>query len=584
MSSEKRLSYYISKSKKLDEIKFDKKIKLAILSSFTLNGLEETIRVKCAENKIQCLTYLAGYNQYNQEILKEDSTLYHFLPEITFLILDTRSMLTNLFYYPYAISQIQRKEFIQNKVEEIIKLITTFTQKSKSKLIISNLNIPTYSPYGIFEQKIEYGIQEMISDFNKKLSNAIRDESSVYTFDFNGFITKYGETNVFDYRQYFFGDIKISLNYIPYFADEVMSYIKSVLGLNKKCIVLDLDNTLWGGIVGEDEFEGIKLGDDPVGKTFVEFQHQILALHNRGIILAINSKNNFDDAIKVIKEHPNMVLREEHFASLKINWNDKLSNFHEISNELNIGLDSMVFFDDDPVNREYIRRNIPEVLVVDLPTDPSYYASLLPSMNDFNILKITEEDVNRGKMYVQQRQRTELQNKLENFDDFIKQLNMKIRIKHANDYTIPRISQLTLKTNQFNLTTKRYQEEDIRKFSKDKTKMVGCAQVEDKFGDNGITGVYIINKDNPDEWTIDTFLLSCRVIGRGIEDGILYYIIQKAKEAGVKRIKCKFIPTKKNKPAEDFLPNFGFKKEGENWIYSISDHVKKNLELEIIVE
>ena len=319
-----------------------------------------------------------------------------------------------------------------------------------------------YSPYGIFEQKIEYGIQEMINDFNKKLSKAIRDEYSVYIFDFNGFITKYGETNVFDYRQYFFGDIKISLNYIPYFAEEIMSYIKSVLGLNKKCIVLDLDNTLWGGIVGEDGFEGIKLGDDPVGKAYVEFQHQILALHNRGIILAINSKNNFDDAIKVIKEHPNMVLREEHFASLKINWNDKLSNFHEISNELNIGLDSMVFFDDDPVNREYICRNIPEILVVDLPIDPSYYAALLPSMNDFNILKITEEDVNRGKMYLQQRQRTELQNTLENFDDFIKQLNMKIRIKQANDYTIPRISQLTLKTNQFNLTTKRYPEEDIR--------------------------------------------------------------------------------------------------------------------------
>ena len=584
MLEEKKLSEFISLSKKLQVTKFEKKIKVAILGSYTLNGLEETIRVKCAENKIQCSTYVGDYNQYNQEILKNDSMMYKFSPDVTFLILDTRSILGDLFFSPYSVSKKNRKEFIQNKIDEISSLVSTFVNNTKSKLIITNFNVPTYSPHGIYESKIEYGIKKMVIDLNDKLEGKLKDEPSVYVYDFNGFITNHGEKNVFDHKQYFFGDIKISLNYIPYFANELMGYIKSILGLNKRCIVLDLDNTLWGGIVGEDGFEGIKLGDNSIGKAFVEFQKQILALHNRGIVLAINSKNNFEDAIKVIKEHPNMILREEHFGCLKINWKDKLTNFKEISTELNFGLENMVFFDDDPVNRELIRTSIPEVLVVDLPKDPSFFASTLMSINDFHVLKITNEDVKRGQMYVQQRQRSELKTQSNNLDDFLKQLEIKIRMKEADEFTIPRISQLTLKTNQFNLTTKRYQEEDIRNFSKNKNKIIGCAQVEDKFGDNGVTGAYIINKDNADEWTIDTFLLSCRVIGRGIEDGILDYIIKKAKESGVKKISGEFIPTKKNKPAEDFLSKFGFTKENDHWIYQVDNHVKKSLQLEMIIE
>ena len=181
-------------------------------------------------------------------------------------------------------------------------------------------------------------------------------------------------------------------------------------------------------------------------------------------------------------------------------------------------------------------------------------------MNDFQVLKITDEDSTRNKMYLEQRKRTELKTRVGNLQDFLKQLNISVKIKNADKYTIPRISQLTLKTNQFNLTTRRYQEEDIRKFSQDKDKIVECAQIQDKFGDNGITCVYIINKDNKQQWTIDTFLLSCRVIGRGVEVGILYQIIEKARKEGVSKVRGEYIKTKKNKPAENFFPSFGFKK------------------------
>ena len=574
MPDEEKLSSYLNKSKLIPNSNYEKKIRIAILGGFTLNGLEETMRVKCDEKRIQCTTHVSGYNQYNQEILDEKSQLYKFSPDITFLIIDSRTILGKLFLNPYSVSIEERKQFVQNKSDEIINLAKSLVEKSKSKLVISNFSVPSYSPIGINETREEFGLHDMVRVLNENIKIGLSTEPEIFIYALNSFVTRFGENNVFDYKQYFYGDVRISLDYIPYLAEELMGYIKAVLGLNKKCIVLDLDNTLWGGIVGEDGFEGIKLGDSPVGRAYAEFQHNLLALNQRGILLAINSKNNFDDAMQIIKDHPNMVLKEDNFVCIRINWNDKVVNMKEISDELNIGLDSMVFFDDDPVNREYVKSNLPEIQTIDI-SDPSNSSKILKSINDFQMLKITDEDMTRNKMYLEQRKRTDLKTQVGDLQDFLKQLNISVKIKNADSFTIPRISQLTIKTNQFNLTTRRYQEEDIRKFSQDKDKIVECAQVEDKFGDNGITGVYIINKDNKQEWTIDTFLLSCRIIGRGVEDGMLHQIIEKARKEGVSKIRGEYIKTKKNKPAENFFPTFGFKKEGNFWILDTKNHFKK---------
>lgn len=584
MPMEPKLSHYINAASNLDTSKFEKKIRIGILGSFTLNGLEETLKVKCVEKKIGVSIFVSGYNQYNQDILNEKSDLYNFSPDITFLILDTRNILGNFFYSIYSLSLDQRKELFEKKFHELITLLEVFTKKSKSKLILTNLSIPTYSPYGICETKTEFGLVEMIVTLNSKLVDYAKQNPSVYIYDFNGFVTRYGESNVFDFRQYFFGDIKISLEFIPQFGEDLMGYVKAMMGLNKKCIVLDLDNTLWGGVVGEDGFNGIKLGPTPPGNTYVEFQRSILALNQRGIILAINSKNNEDEALEVLRNHPHMVLHEENFASIRINWNDKVTNMKEIAEELNIGLDSIVFFDDDPVNREYMTMNLPEVLTVNPPPDPALYTLTLQSINDFNVLKITDEDINRKDMYIQEKKRKDFEKGATNLEDFLKQLEIKLRIKKADQFTIPRISQLTLKTNQFNLTTKRYQEEEIRQLSQDGNVLVGCAQVEDKFGDNGITGVFIIKKENPKEWMIDTFLLSCRVMGREVEKGILSHIINKAIENNVESLKAQYVPTKKNTPVESFLPDCGFHKEGDYWVYSIKSSFKVPDYLRVSVE
>lgn len=579
---EPNLSYFIAKARSIDGRSFQKKIKVAILSSFTINGLEEAVRVKCAESDITCATYLCGYGQYNQDILDQSSKLYEFSPDITFMIIDTRSVLSTLFYTPYTIPANDRRTYIDKRVADFVNLVKTFKNRTGSKLVLTNCSIPTYSPYGICEVRTEYGLKEMVYDFNARLSDSFRSDPQVFLFDFNSFVAKYGEINVLDYRQFLVGDIKVSLSYIPHLAEELMGYVKANLGVNRKCIVLDLDNTLWGGIIGEEGFDRIDLSLKPPGMAFMEFQRVLLALYQRGVILAINSRNNEDEALRAIRDHPFMVLREEHFATMKINWSDKISNMKEIAQELNIGLDSIVYFDDDPINRELMSKAIPQVKTIDLPDDPSLYASTLMQINDFNTLVMTNEDRNRGEMYRGEHKRTELKRSSSNLEDFLKQLEIRVTMKKANNFTIPRIAQLTLKTNQFNLTTRRYQEEDVETLAQDHTKLIGCAQTQDKFGDNGITGVYIVNKNHVDkEWFIDTFLLSCRVMGRGIEDAMMGYILSKAKEEGIIKVKAEFIPTKKNKPCEQLLPNFGFKKEGEQWVYTYNVPIKQTNHVEL---
>ena len=562
----KKLSFYINKAKSLKPESLEKDIRIALLSSFTINGFEETIRVKLSEHSINCVTYVGPYNQYPQEILTTDGQLYRFKPNLTFLFLDSREIFGKFFYFPYSINNDERKNLVNEKIKELSNLIHKFSNNTDSKLIVTNLQIPSFTPYGLFETKSDYGFHQMIRDFNEQLSLSFMNNDSVYVFNFDRFVTKYGEQNIFDHKQFLFGDIKVALDYIPLLVDEFLAYVFATLGLSKRCIVLDLDNTLWGGVIGEDGFSGIKLGSDPQGKAYVEFQKFLKSMNQRGILLAINSKNNLEDALKVISDHPDMVLREENFSCMKINWNDKVSNMIEISKELNFGLENFVFFDDDPVNREFVRTNLPQVSTIELPKDPSQYAMILQNLKFFDVFRITDEDSKRNQMYLEQKERKEFENTVTNIDEFLKQLELQVSIKQATKFTIPRISQLTMKTNQFNLTTKRYQEEDIQKFSDDPNFIVGCAQVIDKFGDNGITSAFIVNKQNPKVWILDTFLLSCRVMGREIEKAILYYIISKAKEEGVETIRANYIPTQKNKPIENLLPNCGFEQNGDSWI------------------
>ncbi len=576
------LNEYIERSKKLIP-KPGKPIKLALLSNFTIKWFEEVLRVLCSEHSIAAEVYTGGYNQYAQELINQDSKLHNFDPDMVFLLLDTDKFLGEQYQFPYRLNPAQRKTLIETEFNGLKKLFS----KTGSIIIVNSFLIPSFSPMGILESKQEFGLKESIEYLNKLLRDYAKQNPKLFVYDFSSFAAKHGHKARAS-KLDFMADMKLDPELVPALCKEYMGYILPVASKSKKCLVLDLDNTLWGGIIGEDGLEGIKLGPEKEGLPFLEFQKRILALFERGVILAINSKNNSEDALNAIRNHPYMVLKEEHFASMRINWNDKVSNMKEIAKEINIGLDTLVFLDDDKLNRSLIREMLPEVTVVDLPEDVSKYPELIEELNQFNSLQITKEDLNKGKLYAQQRKRNVFEKSSSNIEDFINKLNMEIKVSRANKFNIPRISQLTQKTNQFNMTTKRYLEEQIKELANSEDHLVLCCDVKDRFGDNGITGVIIIEKQKS-AWLIDTFLLSCRIIGRQVEDTLINYLLRLARQSGVKTLKAQFIPTKKNAPASQFYKSFGFRLAEENskmqlWELSTDTEPRFNKNLKLMEE
>ncbi len=320
----------------------------------------------------------------------------------------------------------------------------------------------------------------------------------------------------------------------------------------KKGLVLDLDNTLWGGIVGEDGKENLRLSLAPPGNSYLAFQQAILDLYHRGVLLAINSRNNPEDALDVIRTHPNMILKEQHFAAMRINWKDKAENLRDIAKELNIGLDSLVFLDDDPTNRELVRALVPEVETPDLPSDPSLYARFLHSLKYFPKEAITDEDKMRGNLYVTERLRREEEKHYESKEEFLKNLHLELLV-HVDDAThLARLAQLTEKTNQFNTDKHPLTEAEIKHYIESPKHKVFYARLQDKFGDHGII-FFALVETNEAAWNISSMLMSCRVFDRGVEDAMLGVILEQAKKAGATEVSVTFAETPKNAPAKQFV-------------------------------
>ncbi len=323
----------------------------------------------------------------------------------------------------------------------------------------------------------------------------------------------------------------------------------------KKCIVLDLDNTLWGGIIGEDGMDGISLSLQAPGNSFIAFQQAILDCYNRGIILAINSRNNEEDALHVIRNHPNQILKETHFAAFRINWNDKASNIKELATELNIGLDSMVFIDDDKTNREMVRALVPEVTVPELPESPTEYTKFFNSLPYFTGEAITDEDKMRGNLYVTERLRKEEEKNFSSKEEFLASLSLELFLYEDNTTCVPRLSQLTEKTNQFNTLKKPLSENEIQTYIDDPKYSVYHASLHDKFGDHGVILFALVEKTEG-VWIIKSLLMSCRVFGRSVEDAFMAVLVEKAKAEGVKKIAIVSEETEKNLPAREFINRY----------------------------
>jgi FkbH-like protein len=320
----------------------------------------------------------------------------------------------------------------------------------------------------------------------------------------------------------------------------------------KKCLVLDLDNTLWGGIVGEDGAHNLALSMSSPGNSFIAFQQAILDHYDRGIILAINSRNNKDEALSVIRTHPNMILKEHHFAAIRINWQDKATNIRELADELNIGLDSMVFIDDDITNRELVKALVPEVTVPDLPEDPTLYTKFLNSLPYFTSKVITDEDKMRGNLYVTERLRKEQEKQFSHKEDFLKELQLELFVFENNSSCVDRLAQLTEKTNQFNTCKIPLSKDKIESYILRNDYKIFHARLQDMFGDYGVI-MFALVEIKGNSWYIRSMLMSCRVFGKGVEDAFLDYIIGRAQAETIEKLHIDFSETEKNIPAKEFV-------------------------------
>lgn len=405
-----------------------------------------------------------------------------------------------------------------------------------------------------------FSLQESINDFNRKIIRLSQLKRNIRIIELQTFLSQYSKVQLIDWKYYYLSGImlspKLAVDFHVWFDQQL-----DAIGMKrKKCLVLDLDNTLWGGVLGEDGVNGIQLGGDYPGNAFLDFQKSILELYKAGVLLAVCSKNNELDVFEAWANNPSMLIREEHLAAYRINWKNKAQNIAEIINQLNIGPESMVYVDDNPAECELVRQFIPEIETAVLPSFPYLLPVFVKDLTDrfFSIYKLIDEDVTKTKQYRENNSRKEFQKEFSNFSDYVASLEIEINILCANEMTIPRISQLTQKTNQFNLTTKRYSEADIYRLIEHGYDFF-CISVADRFGNNGITGLLIIssNTDNRSA-VIDTFLMSCRILGKDIEFAFLNYILNQLKESGFSTINGTYIRTLKNGQVEDFYDKLGF--------------------------
>jgi FkbH-like protein len=404
------------------------------------------------------------------------------------------------------------------------------------------------------------GSQGAVVAVNRRLTEVAAATRNVYVLDYDHLVARRGADDFEDRRKWLTVRLPVRADELPSLAREWVRFLHPLTGRICKCLAVDLDNTLWGGVIGEDGMDGIKLDSGPHGFAWQSLQRALLDLHARGVILAIASKNNPAEATEAIEKHPGMLLRMHHFAAVRINWNDKATSLREIAAELNIGIDSIAFLDDNPVERAWVRGQLPDVTVIELPDDPIRYADAVREAPVFERLSLTEEDRSRGRMYAEQRMRTELQSSTTSLEDFYRSLDMVVEIAPVTAATLSRTAQLTQKTNQFNLTTRRYTEQQIADFAADPACKVYTMKVVDRMGDNGLVGV-AITRDAGDVAEVDSFLMSCRVIGRTVETALLSHIAEEARGRGRQTLRGWYAPTKKNAPCKEFYSSHGFRRE-----------------------
>ncbi|MDM8214589.1 HAD-IIIC family phosphatase [Desulfovibrio piger] len=515
---------------------------ITLISNITINGpfLGKTLH-KLSGEKI----YIPdGYNTWSQELLSpSEKTLSS---KAIFLILDGRELFQEA---------VQQNDSYVTTFQTYITLIHQFVAKyPQVSLIVSSLDIPQHKITPLIGKRTEL---QAMSYWRSQLENI-----EVPICELAELVTDMGREKFYSPKMWYYGSIPFSMAGEKALAVECARCWKALTGQKKKCMVLDLDNTLWGGVIGEDGLGGIQLATDKEGAAYQDFQRHILELKQQGVLLAVVSKNNAEDALLPIREHPDMLLRESDFVAIKANWEPKAINIQHLAEELNLGLDSFVFIDDNPVERESVKMALPTVNIPEFPSNPVTLASFARfiAKEYFPTLRLTQEDIKKSEQYRQEHLRQEEKQKFSTLEDYLTSLNMKLFIKRVDDNDIPRVAQLTQKTNQFNLTTRRYTETDIKTFSTAPDWQLWLGELEDKFGKYGKIILCMV-KISEGHAYIDTFLMSCRVMGRGVESAFLDYVEGQLAACGISCIEGEYCATPKNSLVSKFWEQYGYIKK-----------------------
>ena len=499
------------------------------------------------------------YNQIDAQVMDPGSELYLFAPNAVLI-----QMCTEKLYEAFCAAPLScRASFAEDTYARIVRIWEQINANIPTTILQCNFPLMDDGVFGQFGSKTADSFLFQQRKLNFLLMQGCQEVKNVYLIDLDAIQATVGREVFSDPKLYYIAKMPISVDILPEVAKKVLDQVQALRGLTKKCVVLDLDNTLWGGVIGDDGLSGIQIGELGTGHAFSDFQAWLKELKNRGMLLAVCSKNNEPAAREPFEKHPEMVLRLEDISMFVANWEDKASNIRSIQKTLNIGMDSLVFLDDNPFERNLVRSMIPEITVPELPEDPALYLQYLRSLGLFETASYSAEDAGRTRQYRQQAERAVYEASFQSYEDYLAGLEMKAVAAPFDAFHYPRIAQLTQRSNQFNLRTLRYTEAEIEAISKDDNKITLYFTLKDRFGDHGLTAVVILDK-REDHLFISEWLMSCRVLKRGMEEFIVNKILHTAADNGFRKVIGEYIPTPKNAMVKDLYENMGFERIDEN--------------------
>lgn len=532
------------------------KCKVALLGDTATQLLVTAIKGEAVDRGLSLDLYEGEYSQVERQLMDPTSELYEFDADIIVIFQSTHK----LGEYHSSLS-VESQSHLSEERSSFVASLCENPSFANKKLIYFNYPEIEDTVFGSYANKVESSFSYQVRKLNFELMNLSMQYPNLFICDIAGLQNLFGRQFMFAPNVYMTTEMVLSVNALPYVASRVVDIIAAIKGQFKKCLILDLDNTVWGGVIGDDGLEGIELGHGlGIGKAFTEFQMWIKKLKQRGIIICVASKNNEDTAKEPFEKHPDMILKLDDIAVFQANWETKVDNIRTIQSILNIGFDSMVFLDDNPFERNIVRENIPGITVPELPEDPAQYLEYLYSLNLFETASYSNADKDRTKQYQVEAKRVSLSKTFTNEADFLKSLNMVSTVTGFTKFNTPRVAQLSQRSNQFNLRTVRYTEADIENMAQDPDVIDLSFTLEDKFGDNGLIAVIIMKKQDVETLFVDTWFMSCRVLKRGMENFTLNTMVECARAKGYKRIIGEYIPTPKNKMVEMHYPNLGFSK------------------------